>query len=169
MNVDIKLYEKIKESGIDLILSLPCILIKGLLKLIDEKNEIQHIPITREEEGVGIAAGAYLGGRIPAILMQNSGLGNSINAIKSLLQLYNIPVIFIMSHRGAEGEKILAQIPMGQLTPDLLDLLNIRKFIIDSVEKINEIKIAVNFSKNSKNSVGILLKRNLWRTKHDKI
>ena len=74
-----------------------------------------------------------------------------------------------MSHRGAEGEKILAQIPMGQLTPDLLDLLNIRKFIIDSVEKINEIKIAVNFSKNSKNSVGILLKRNLWRTKHDKI
>ncbi|MFX1309148.1 MAG: sulfopyruvate decarboxylase subunit alpha [Promethearchaeota archaeon] len=169
MNADIKLYEKIKESGIDLILSLPCILIKGLLKLIDEKNEIQHIPITREEEGVGIAAGAYLGGRIPAILMQNSGLGNSINAIKSLLQLYNIPVIFIMSHRGAEGEKILAQIPMGQLTPDLLDLLNIRKFIIDSVEKINEIKIAVNFSKNSKNSVGILLKRNLWRTKHDKI
>ncbi len=169
MNADIKLYEKIKESGINLILSLPCILIKGLLKLIDEKNEIQHIPITREEEGVGIAAGAYLGGRIPAILMQNSGLGNSINAIKSLLQLYNIPVIFIMSHRGAEGEKILAQIPMGQLTPDLLDLLNIRKFIIDSVEKINEIKIAVNFSKNSKNSVGILLKRNLWRTKHDKI
>lgn len=169
MNTDIKLYEKIKESGINLILSLPCILLKGLLKLIDEKNEIQHIPITREEEGVGIAAGAYLGGRIPAILMQNSGLGNSINAIKSLLQLYNIPVIFIMSHRGAEGEKILAQIPMGQLTPDLLDLLNIRKFIIDSVEKINEIKIAVNFSKNSKNSVGILLKRNLWRTKHDKI
>jgi sulfopyruvate decarboxylase subunit alpha len=162
MNTDIKLYQAIKESGINLILSLPCILLKELLKLINEKNEIQHIPITREEEGVGIAAGAYLGGRKPAILMQNSGLGNSVNAIKSLLQLYNIPVIFIMSHRGTEGEKILAQIPMGHLTPDLLDLLNIKKFIIDSVDKINEIKIAVDFSKKSSNSVGILLKRNLW-------
>ena len=136
MNVDIALYEMIKDSGIDLILSLPCILLKGLLEEIDERQEIQHIPITREEEGIGIAAGAYLGGRTPAMLMQNSGLGNSVNAIKSLLQLNKIPVVFIMSHRGAEGEKIIAQIPMGQLTPSLLDLLNIKKFIIDSLEKI---------------------------------
>lgn len=162
MIVDLKLYEEIKKSGIDLILSLPCILLKGLLKLIDEKNEIQHIPITREEEGVGIAAGAYLGGKTPAILMQNSGLGNSINAIKSLLQLYKIPVVFIMSHRGADGEKILAQIPMGQLTPDLLDLLNIRKFIIDSIDTIKDVKTAINISKKSKISVAIILKRSLW-------
>lgn len=163
MNVDIELYEMIKDSGIDLILSLPCILLKRLLEIIDEKHEIQHIPITREEEGVGIAAGAYLGGRTPAILMQNSGLGNSINAIKSLLQLYKIPVIFIMSHRGDEGEKIFAQIPMGKLTPHLLDLLNIKTFIIESVENINEIKSAANFSRKSTESVGVLLKRSLWR------
>ncbi len=162
MIVDLKLYEEIKNSGINLILSLPCILLKGLLNLIDEKKEIQHIPITREEEGVGIAAGAYLGGKTPAILMQNSGLGNSINAIKSLLQLYKIPVIFIMSHRGAEGEKILAQIPMGELTPDLLDLLNIQTFIIDSIDTIKKVNIAINISKKSKKSVGILLKRSLW-------
>ncbi len=163
MDTDIILYETIKKSGIDLLLSLPCIMLKGLLKLIDERKEIQHIPITREEEGVGIAAGAYLGGRKPAILMQNSGLGNSINAIKSLLQLYRIPVIFIMSHRGAEGEKILAQIPMGKLTPDLLDLLKIKKFIVKSVDNVNEITKAVDMSEKTKNSVGILLKRILWR------
>ncbi|MFX1378433.1 MAG: sulfopyruvate decarboxylase subunit alpha [Promethearchaeota archaeon] len=163
MNVNIALYEMIKVSGIDLILSLPCILLKGILEEIDERYEIQHIPITREEEGVGIAAGAYLGGRTPAILMQNSGLGNSVNAIKSLLQLYNIPVIFIMSHRGAEGENILAQIPMGKLTPDLLDLLKIKKFFINSVDKVDIIPKAVNFSRKTNKSVGILLKRNLWR------
>lgn len=162
MSVDLRLYEAIKNSGIDLILSLPCIMLKGLLEMIEERKEIQHIPITREEEGVGIAAGAYLGGKIPAILMQNSGLGNSINAIKSLLQLYKIPVIFIMSHRGAEGEKIIAQIPMGKLTPDLLDLLKIKKFIINNPEKINEIERAVTLSKKSKESVGILLKKTLW-------
>ena len=163
MNVDLKLYETIKRSGIDLILSLPCVMLKDLLQLIEDKNEIQHIPITREEEGVGIAAGAYLGGKTPAILMQNSGLGNSINAIKSLLQLFKIPIVFIMSHRGAEGEKILAQIPMGQLTPDLLDLLKIEKFIIDSKEKINNIIKAVQASKSLGNSAGILLKKTLWR------
>jgi sulfopyruvate decarboxylase subunit alpha len=169
MNVDIVLYKMIKISGIDLILSLPCIMLKGLLELIDEKNEIHHIPVTREEEGVGIAAGAYLGGRTPAILIQNSGLGNSVNAIKSLLQLYKIPVIFIMSHRGAEGEKILAQIPMGKLTPDLLDLLEIKKYIINSLDNINEISIAVDKSKRTNESVGILLKRNLWRSKNEEI
>ena len=150
IDVDSILYETIKKSGIDLLLSLPCIMLKGLLELIDEKKEIQHIPITREEEGVGIAAGAYLGGKTPAILMQNSGLGNSVNAIKSLLQLYKIPVVFIMSHRGAEGERILAQIPMGKLTPDLLDLLEIKKYVINSLDSINEILDAVELSKKTK-------------------
>ena len=162
MNIDLSLYNSIKNAGIDLILSLPCIMLKDLLTVIEERKEIQHIPITREEEGVGIAAGAYLGGKTPAILIQNSGLGNSINAIKSLLHLYRIPVVFIMSHRGAEGEKILAQIPMGQLTPDLLDLLNIQKFIVNSKDDIKKITRAINTSRESRSSVGIVLQKKLW-------
>ncbi|MFX1279421.1 MAG: sulfopyruvate decarboxylase subunit alpha [Promethearchaeota archaeon] len=162
MNADIFLYEAIKKTKIDLILSVPCIMLKGVLQLIEEKKEIDHIAVTREEEGVGIAAGAYLGGKIPAILMQNSGLGNSINAIKSLLQLYKIPVIFIMSHRGAEGEKILAQKPMGELTPDLLDLLKIEKFVINSKDDLTEIQNGVDKSLSSEMPIGILLKKTLW-------
>ena len=165
MSVDLKIYEGIKKSGINLILSLPCIMLKGLLHVIEEKNEIQHIGITREEEGVGIAAGAYLGGKVPAILMQNSGLGNSVNAIKSLLFLFKIPVIFIMSHRGAEGEKIVAQIPMGELTPNLLDLLNMENFIIDSIDKIQYIQKAAEFSKSAGLPTSILLKKTLWGSK----
>ncbi|MFX1324276.1 MAG: sulfopyruvate decarboxylase subunit alpha [Promethearchaeota archaeon] len=161
-SIDLEIYKTIKNSGIDLILSLPCIMLKDLLKIIEEKNEIQHISITREEEGVGIAAGAYLGGKIPAILMQNSGLGNSVNAIKSLLHLFKIPVVFIMSYRGAEGEKILAQIPMGKLTPKLLSLLNIEVFIIDSKDKIKFIQEAVELSKSSGMSKAVLLKKTLW-------
>jgi sulfopyruvate decarboxylase subunit alpha len=162
MNIDFRLYESIKNSGIDLILSLPCIMLKRLLEIINEKKEIHHIQITREEEGVGIAAGAYLGGKFPAILMQNSGLGNSVNAIKSLLQLYRIPVIFIMSHRGAEGEKILAQMPMGKITLELLSLLAIKAYVIDSFKKIEKILKAVNYAKKKEMPVGIVLKRSLW-------
>ncbi len=67
-----------------------------------------------------------------------------------------------MSHRGAEGEKILAQIPMGQLTPDLLDLLNIQKFIVNSIDNIKKITLAIRTSIESKSSVGIVLQKKLW-------
>ncbi len=162
MEIDSLLYTAIKNAGVDLILSVPCDMLKGLINEIENTKEISYIPITREEEGVGIAAGAYLGGKTPLILMQNSGLGNSINAIKSLLELYEIPVIFMMSHRGAEGEKIIAQFPMGKVTYDLLDCINVRKFIRDSRTIISNIEEAVQFSRNSNQSVAIILKRTLW-------
>lgn len=169
MSVDLKLYEAIKNTGINLLLSVPCIMLKGLLEVIEEKKEIQHIAVTREEEGVGIAAGAYLGGKLPAILMQNSGLGNSINAIKSLLELYKIPVIFIMSHRGAEGEKIMAQMPMGQITIDLLKLLTIETYILNSPGNIKNIIKAVDKAKKTKKPIAIILKRTLWGSPNEKI
>jgi sulfopyruvate decarboxylase TPP-binding subunit len=67
-----------------------------------------------------------------------------------------------MSHRGAEGEKIAAQIPMGQLTLNLLDLVEIPTFVIDSSEKIKEITYAVNVSNQSNKSIGIVLEKKLW-------
>ena len=81
------IFNGIKDAGIDFIVSVPCVNLSKLLNMIDEDDEIIHIPVTREEEGIGICAGAYLGGKKTAILMQNSGLGNSINALKSLTQL----------------------------------------------------------------------------------
>jgi len=162
MNIDLKLYESIRDSGINLFLTLPDNMIQGLLKIIDEKKEINQISITREEEGIGIAVGAYLGGLNPALLIQNSGLGNSINAIKSLVQLYKIPILLIMSHRGMEKEKIAAQVPMGQVTLKLLDCINLKTFIISTAEMIENIKKAVEYSQDSNDSVAILLECSLW-------
>jgi len=165
MNVDQKLYEIIKDFGIDLVLSVPCIFLKGILDLINERKEILHIPVTREEEGVGIAAGAYLGGKKPVILMQNSGLGNSINAIKSLLELYDIPVIFIMSHRGGKDEKILAQIPMGKIINKLLEVIGIKTWSIKSSKEIIKLNEAIIYSQEFNCSVGVLLQKALWSEK----
>ena len=169
MSIDEEIYDAIKASGIDLILSVPCAMLGGLLNIINEKDAIEHIPVTREEEGVGIAAGAYLGGKTPAILMQNSGLGNSINAIRSLLGFYRIPVVFIMSHRGAEGEKIAAQIPMGEITTRLLDCVGVETAIIDSRKKLKGITSIVEHSKVSSSSVAVVLKRPLWEDGCEKI
>ena len=122
------IYNGLKDAGIDFIVSVPCVNLSKLLNMIDEDEEITHIPVTREEEGIGICAGAYLGGKRTAILMQNSGLGNSINALKSLMELYEFPLIMIMSHRGTEGENICGQIPMGESTPLILEAMDFNFF-----------------------------------------
>ncbi|MBN1323394.1 MAG: sulfopyruvate decarboxylase subunit alpha [Methanotrichaceae archaeon] len=118
-------YRGLKRAAIDFVASVPCINLKDLLLLVEADPAIVHVPATREEEGVGICAGAWIGGRRPALMMQNSGLGNSINALASLDQLYGIPLLMIISHRGGEGESISAQVPMGRLTPALLDAMEI--------------------------------------------
>ena len=119
------IFDGLKDAGIDFVVSVPCVNLSKLLDMLDEDEEITHIPVTREEEGIGICAGAYLGGKKTAILMQNSGLGNSINALKSLMELYKFPLLMIMSHRGTEGENICGQVPMGKSTPRILESMDL--------------------------------------------
>ena len=118
------IYKGIKEAGIDFVVSVPCVNLTKILNMLNEDKEISHIPVTREEEGIGICAGAYMGGKKVAILMQNSGLGNCINGLKSLTELYGFPLVMIMSHRGTEGEKICGQVPMGEATAKLLEAMD---------------------------------------------
>lgn len=74
MNSTEAIYNGLKDAEIDFVVSVPCVNLSKLLEMVDEDGEIMHVPVTREEEGIGICAGAYMGGRKPAILMQNSGL-----------------------------------------------------------------------------------------------
>ena len=74
------IFKGLKDAGIDFIVSVPCANLKKLLIMIDEDDTITHIPVSREEEGLGICAGAYMAGKKTGILMQNSGLGNCVNA-----------------------------------------------------------------------------------------
>ena len=128
MNPSLAAYRGMKQAGIDFVASVPCVNLQGLFDLIDEDPNIMHVPVTREEEGVGICAGAYMGKKRPALLMQNSGLGNSINALASLDLLYKIPLLMIISHRGGRGEPIVGQVPMGRLTSGVLDAMDIPRF-----------------------------------------
>ncbi len=66
---------------------------------------VQHIQVCREEEGVGIAAGAALAGKKPLLLMQNSGLGNTINALMSLTRLYRLPLFIAYESSRRPGRK----------------------------------------------------------------
>ncbi|MEE0934724.1 MAG: sulfopyruvate decarboxylase subunit alpha [Methanobrevibacter sp.] len=157
------IFNSLKDCGIDFIVSVPCVNLSKLLNMIDDDEEITHIPVTREEEGIGICAGAYLGGKSPAILMQNSGLGNSINALKSLMELYRFPLLMIMSHRGTEGENICGQVPMGESTPRILEAMDFNFFKPANPEGAYEdIKKAWDLSVEEGKPVSILLEIKYW-------
>ena len=97
-----------------------------VLRELDAQHpDIHTMLATREEEAFGIAAGLYLGGARPTVLLQSSGLGNSLNALTSLLIPYQIPVLIVISVRGDEGEWNAAQVPMGRAIRTILDAVGI--------------------------------------------
>jgi sulfopyruvate decarboxylase subunit alpha len=91
----------------------------------DRYPGIRTTVATREEEAFGIAAGLYAGGLRPTVMLQSSGLGNSLNALTSLLIPYRIPVLTIISMRGEPGEWNAAQMPMGRAVGPILDAIEI--------------------------------------------
>ncbi len=98
---------------------------------------------TREEEAVGIAAGLCLGGAKPALLMQSSGLGNTLNAVGSLLVAFQIPVLMVVSMRGDPGEWNPAQVPMGHAVRPVLDALGVSHRSVDREDEAREVVAAL--------------------------
>jgi sulfopyruvate decarboxylase subunit beta len=127
--------EILRSQKIDLAAVLPCDRLKRLLPLIERK--FPTIKLTREENGIGICAGYYLGGGRPVMIIQSTGLGNMLNALLSLNFVYQIPLPIIASWRGVYKEKIPAQLPLGQVLPLILDASKIKYTIIKSSNELD--------------------------------
>ena len=121
----------LKEQGFDFGVTLPCSKLKQLHILLEKEQGIRTVPVTREEEGVGICAGAHLAGKRPFMLIQSSGLGNSFNAIASLLKTYRIPILILASYRGYYREKMPAQVPLGLSIPGMLEAMDVPYIILN--------------------------------------
>lgn len=105
-----------------------------LRELDDRFRDIRLVLATREEEAFGIAAGLYLGGRLPTVMLQSSGLGNSLNALTSLLLPYQIPVLIVVSMRGDAGEWNAAQVPMGRAVRSIFDAIGVPHSTVESAD-----------------------------------
>lgn len=136
-----QIISELRKQGIDLVSSVPCDRAKGLFFRLPEK--FRHIGLTREEDGVGISAGAYLAGARPAIALQSSGLGNMLNAILSLTVTFGLPLPILASWRGCEGEKIPAQIPFNRPLPGILSAAGIAWTEVSGPDTPHEIGDAV--------------------------
>ena len=98
---------------IDFVTSVPCKQLAGVLELLDQSNNILHVPCNKEDEGMGLCAGAYMGGKRPCIVMQNTALGVVVNALATLIQFYQIPLPMLISYRGEVGELVTVHVPVG--------------------------------------------------------
>jgi len=136
-----KVVDILVNNRIDIAATLPCDRIKALLPQIG--RDIETIPLTREENGVGICAGVYLGGKRPIMVIQSTGIGNMINALESLNMTYGIPLPVLVSWRGVYKESIEAQKHLGRRLPAILNAAGIKSTIIRTRDELNRIGAAI--------------------------
>jgi phosphonopyruvate decarboxylase len=126
----------LERRGFDFFAGVPCSLIEDLIATLEAHPRLPYIPAPREDVAVGLAAGAWFAGRRPAVLMQNSGLGTSLNSLASLALMYGLPSLLLVTWRGHRGKDAPEHILTGEISPRLLELLRIphRVLAADTLE-----------------------------------
>ena len=114
-------------AGITVAAYVPDTRLQGILSLLAD-NGVRMRSLTREEECIGYAAGQRIAGQRPVVLMQSSGLGNSLNALGSLAVPYRLGLPLVVSMRGTLGEANPSQVPLGRSAAELLRTLGIQAF-----------------------------------------
>src|SRR5713101_7938122 len=126
------IYDTLKECDIRMLSALPETWLVHLIRLEDDDPEVILVRLAKEEEGVGISAGAYFAGVKSAMLMQNHGFLAAVNGIVSFGQLYKIPLLMMISYRGTFGERDPWQTQGGNVTEPLLRAMNIPYSFLDA-------------------------------------
>jgi len=134
---------------------------KRLIELCHADKSMAAVPLTTEEEGIGLAAGAWLGGERAALLMQSSGVGNCVNAL-TLASNCGFPLVIIVTMRGEWGEFNPWQIPMGQATPETLRLSGVRTLRLGRAEEASAVaNTAAKVAFEEQSAVALLISQQL--------
>ena len=132
-----------------------------LIDLVQADPEIRAVPLTSEEEGVAVAAGAWLGGQRAVLLMQSSGVGNCVNML-SLAKNCRFPLVILVTMRGEWAEFNPWQVPMGLKTPAALELMDVLVYRVEHEEAAAEtVAAAIDIAYNSDLAVAVLLAQRL--------
>ena len=155
-------YDALKACDIRLMSALPETWLVHVIRMAEDDPEMTLVRLAKEEEGVGISAGAHLAGVKSAMLMQNHGLLASINGIVSCAQLYRIPLLMLISHRGEFGERDPWQTEGGAVTEDILRTLRIPFALLERRDHVgHRIRKAQTLALSSNKPVALLLCRDL--------
>lgn len=151
------IYAQLRAAGVSQIGYVPDAGHRGLIDLAIADPQMHAIALTTEEEGIGIAAGADLGGQRFALLMQSSGVGNCINFL-SLMKGARFPLLCLISMRGEFGEGNPWQYPMGQAVEPVLDAMGVICIRVDNETEFSEtVQAATVMAYKAGNAVAILM------------
>jgi len=160
-------YQFLVKSGIDFAAGVPCSAVGSLIKKMECSTSIKYIPAPREDIAVSLAFGYGLATqKLPLVIMQNSGIGTSLDALITEPILYKIPILLIVSWRGfyKKGIDEIGDEPQhwlwGDVTRSLLENIGVTCFELDSMNKLELTRNAIEHSKASGEVSALLLKRN---------
>ena len=130
-----EVHRELKRAGVSLVGYVPDAGHKRLIELCRADKGMRAVVLTTEEEGIGLAAGAWLGGAKSVLLMQSSGVGNTVNVL-GLLKTCAIPLVTIVTMRGEAGEFNSWQVPMGQATQQAFEVMAVKVVRASRAEEV---------------------------------
>ena len=159
------IFEKLREFDVRHVTYVPDAGHAQLIELCQAEHDMEPTVLTTEEEGIGILAGAWLGGERGVLLMQSSGVGNCINTL-SLAKVCGFPLLMIVTMRGEWGEANPWQVPMGQITADSLQLAGAIVYEVTQPEAAAPaVEAAARIAFNGSLMVAVLLSQRMLGTK----
>ena len=160
------LYDILKKADVRQVAYVPDAGHATLIKLFDDDPDVFSNVLTTEEEGVAIAAGAWLGGRRSVLLMQSSGVGNCINML-SLPVIARFPLLMLVTMRGEWAEFNPWQSPMGRATQAALEAIGVRVVRADTADDLIEtVESAVSLAYEADQQIAVLIGQRLLGKKN---
>ena len=156
--------ESLVEAGVDLVATLPEGDFQPLINRIEADPRIKYVPLAREEEGVGICAGAYMGGMKPALLVMNAGFMDSTNALATTNLMSGIPLLILIGYSGGPSEFLWMHSQVGVATEPVLRAMGI---VYERADKLSEVRAQVHdahmLAHITKRPVALLLNKECLR------
>jgi sulfopyruvate decarboxylase subunit alpha len=150
----------LKNAGIDFVATLPDEKMLDLIRAVEIDSNFKHVPLCREEEGIGICAGAYLAGKRTALIMQNAGFLNSCNALTTTSMQFQIPALLLIYYAGDIGDRGFTT--LGAVTEPVLQGMGIRYYVLRRRDEIDvTLRGAQILAEDSKKPVAVLLTKSV--------
>jgi sulfopyruvate decarboxylase subunit alpha len=162
VSINTKIVDDLAANGIEFVTTVPCKQLAGVIDEIESRDGIYHIPANKEDEGMGLCAGAYMGGKRPAIIMQNTAIGVTVNTLVTLTQFCRMPLPMLISFRGELKEPVACQVEMAVHTKALLNQLHIPTYHFHKQSDAEELDAILKYTFMCNKPVAILTDATFW-------
>jgi sulfopyruvate decarboxylase subunit alpha len=163
VDINDKIVADLVRNKVELVTTVPCKQLAGVIEKIEDSEDIYHIPSNKEDEGIGICAGAFMGGKRSAIIMQNTAIGVTVNTLVTLTQFYRMPLPMLISYRGELGEPVACQVEMAVHTKALLNQLHIPTYHFHQESDADELDAILKYTFMCSKPVAILTDASFWK------